>query len=192
VTRRGLIHGLLVILLGGDPAARLGRFGWRIPDVAAGPPAPSSGPVSSRPLSSPDLEDLVSFAGVLVEGRTLSPVEVSYLVDHIGYRVTQGPDYLSFYRSAITLINRMAGARFSSLGLDQRIALVTRYRLNSAVIWPDEDLGPSPDDARDVRTRVAPDLIGGYYGSPVGWAVVGYDAFPGRCADLGRYTGAGS
>ena len=36
---------------------------------------------------------------------------------------------------------------------------------------------------RIVRTRAVPDLIGGYYGSPAGWAVVGYQSFPGRCGD---------
>jgi hypothetical protein len=39
-----------------------------------------------------------------------------------------------------------------------------------------------------VRTRVIPDLIEGYWGSPAGWAAVGYEAFPGRCGDLTRYT----
>jgi hypothetical protein len=134
----------------------------------------------------------VSFAGVLVEGRILPPIEASHLVNHIQDRVTREPDYLSLYRRAVTLVNRLAGARFSSLDLGQRIALVTRYRLISTPISPDEVLGPFADDARDIRTRAVPDLIGGYYGSPAGWAAVGYDAFPGRCADLARYTSPGS
>ena len=53
-------------------------------------------------------------------------------------------------------------------------------------------LGPFPDDASLVRTRVVPNLIAGYYASPAGWAVVGYDVFPGRCGDLARYTGPGA
>src|SRR2546421_591140 len=74
----------------------------------------------------------------------------------------------------------------------ERSALVTRFRLGSAATLPDEDLGPFPDDASLVRTRVVPDLIAGYYASPAGWAVVGYDVFPGRCGDLARYTGPGA
>jgi hypothetical protein len=35
---------------------------------------------------------------------------------------------------------------------------------------------------------VVRDLVGGYYNSPAGWAVVGYAHFPGRCGDLGRYV----
>jgi len=184
-----LVRGLLLVLFGGEPAARLGRLSWRTQHAAAGPPAPRYGPESLPPLSGPELEDLASFAGVLVEGRALPPVEATHLVDHIQDRATREPDYLSLYRRAVTLVNRLAGARFSSLDLDQRIALVTRYRLTAA---PDEFLGPFPDEARDIRTRAVPDLIGGYYGSPAGWAAVGYDAFPGRCADLARYTGPGS
>jgi len=45
---------------------------------------------------------------------------------------------------------------------------------------------------RAIRTRAVPDLIGGYYGSPAGWAVVGYTTFPGRCEDLTRYVRAES
>src|SRR2546422_1875618 len=29
-----------------------------------------------------------------------------------------------------------------------------------------------------------PIFLAGYYGSPAGWAVVGYATFPGRCGDL--------
>jgi len=192
VTRRGLVRGLLLILFGGDPAARLGRFGWRTQYVAAGPPASPYGPESPQPLSSPELEDLVSFAGVLVAGRILSPIEASPLVDHVQNRVTREPNYLSIYRRAVTLVNRLAGGRFSSLGIAERVSLVTRYRLISAPVSPDENLGPFPDDALDVRTLIVPDLIGSYYRSPAGWTIVGYDAFPGTCADLARYTRPGS
>src|SRR5437660_10842629 len=132
MTRRGLVRGLLLILFGGDPAARLGRLGWRTQYVAAGPPASPFGPESPRLLASRELEDLVSFAGVLEEGRILPPTEASRLVDHIQDRVTREPDYLSLYRRAVKLVNRLAGVRFSSLDLDQQVALVTRYRLTSA------------------------------------------------------------
>jgi len=179
---------MLLILFGGDPAARLGWFDWRTQDVAAGPPASPYGPESPQPLSRPELEDLVAFAGVLVEGRILSPIEAGHLVDHVQERVTREPNHLSIYRRAVTLVNRLSGARFSSLGIDQRVALVTRYRLIPAPVSLDENLGPFPDDALDVRTLVVPDLIGSYYRSPAGWTIVGYDAFPGTCADLARYT----
>src|SRR5207253_1855666 len=117
---------LLLILFGGDPAAHRGLFSWQIPDVAAGPPGVPSGAASLRPLSSLELQDLVSFAGVLVAGRTLSQVEAGYLVDHMQNRMMREPDSLSLYQRAVTLLNRLAGARFSSLGIDQQTALVAR------------------------------------------------------------------
>ncbi len=86
------------------------------------------------------------------------------------------------------MLDRLAGTRFSGLALDRRRALLSRHRLTSATVLPGEPLGPYPDDARAVRTRAVPDLIGGYYASPVGWAAVGYATFPGRCGDLARYT----
>ena len=69
---------------------------------------------------------------------------------------------------------------------------MTRHRLAASDVGPDEELGAFPEQARDVRGRAVPDLIGGDYSSPVGWAVVGYDSFPGKCGDLTRYTGPGT
>jgi hypothetical protein len=139
-----------------------------------------------------ELNDLVAFGEVVVGPGPLSPIERGFLADHVRYRAPRASGYyLSLYRTTVGLLGRLAGARFSSLDVAQRNALVTRYRLSSSRVWPDEDLGPFPEDARTVRTRVVADLIGGYYGSPAGWAVVGYDAYPGRCSDLARYTGPG-
>ena len=185
-TRRNLILGL-VATLGLDPSGFLGSLG-RARDVivrlAQVPLAPAPGT-----LSSPELEDLLAFAEMLVEGRPVSPPERAYLVDHIETRVKQGSGYyLDLYRTTVGLLGRLAGARFSSLDVAQRIVLMTRHRLTSSDVRPGEQLGAWPEEAREVRTRAAPDLIGGYYGSPAGWAVVGYDAFPGRCGDLSRYT----
>jgi hypothetical protein len=126
---------------------------------------------------------------VLVAGNAFSPDERGYLVDHIEDRVKRGGGYyLSLYRTTVGLLERLARTRFSDLDVAQRVALVTRHRLSSSDVRPRESLGAWPDDARAVRTRAVPDLIGGYYGSPAGWALVGYASFPGRCSDLARYT----
>jgi len=189
MTRRGLIRRLLLIF----------SIQWIVPwrgagrrSLAAAQPAPQVSEPPAETLSALELDDLVAFGEVVVGPGTLSPIERGFLVDHIRYRAPRASGYyLSLYRTTTGLLGRLAGVRFSSLDVDQRNALVTRYRLSSSRVWPDEDLGPFPDDARTVRTRVVGDLIGGYYGSPAGWAVVGYDAYPGRCSDLARYTGPG-
>ncbi len=183
--RRHLILGLGAAL-GLDLPALPRWLGGRGRGAAqAAPPAPAP---ASAGLSATDLEDLLAFAGVLVAGaRPLSPDERGHLVDHIGYRVTQGAGYyLDLYRTTVRLLDRLAGTRFSSLDTARRVEVVTRHRL----------AGPArpgtrrvlSEEAADTLARVVPDLVGGYYASPAGWAVVGYAVFPGRCGDLARYT----
>lgn len=131
----------------------------------------------------------MAFAEMLVADGPLSAAERDYLVEHIERRTTQGGGYyLELYRTSVGLLERLAGARFSSLDFSRRLALITRYRLSSSVVHPEEHLSRFPKEVREVRTRAVPDLIGGYYASPAGWAVVGYSAFPGTCGDLARYT----
>jgi hypothetical protein len=133
---------------------------------------------------------LLAFGEIVVEGRSLPAAERGYLASYIEERAEEASGYYrTNYRTAVDLLNRLAGSPFSSLDFDQRIALVVLHHLTSSRVLPDEDLGPFPEDVRAVRTQVVPDLIRGYYGSPAGWAVVGYDTFPGRCGNLARYTG---
>jgi hypothetical protein len=189
MTRRSLIRRLLLIF-SVQPIVPWRGAGRQ--SLAAAQPAPRPAEPLTETLSASGLDDLVAFGEVVVGPGPLTPIERGFLVDHIQYRVPRASGYyLSLYRTTVGLLERLAGARFASLDVDQRNAVVTRYRLSSSRVWPDEDLGPFPEDARAVRTRVVGDLIGGYYGSPAGWAVVGYDAYPGRCSDLARYTGPG-
>ena len=166
----------------------MGPLWWPVQDsdarlVGQGPTAAPS----SR-LSAPDLEDLVAFAELLVEGRALSPVERDSLVASIAEHIAREPEYLGLCRTTVSLLRGMAGRRFSSLDMTERIELMTRHRLNSPDAPPEGDLGPVADAARAVRTRARRDLIADYYNSPAGWAAIGYDVFPGRCGDLARYT----
>lgn len=183
-TRRSLLHGLVLAFGGGQAGsfAGLGRRAralraWLVPGPAEAAPAA---------LSDADRDDVVAFAEVVVAGGTLSATERSVLLEHVHDRLNRGEQYyVDLYRTTAGLLMRLAGARFSTLDVAQRVALVTRSRLAVADVRPGETVG---DDARAVRTRAVPDLIGAYYASPAGWALVGYSAFPGRCSDLARYT----
>jgi hypothetical protein len=136
------------------------------------------------------MEDLVTFGEVLVEGRTLPPPERRYVIEHIEDRTIRSPEYLSLYRTAATTLDRLAGQRFATLDISARIELVSRHRLSSPG-GPGDDSAVVPADMQALRMRVVPDLTRGYYGSPAGWAAVGYESFPGRCGHLTRYTGPG-
>jgi hypothetical protein len=188
MTRRRLIQRVLLIL-GIKP---VGLFGC-VPRQAGNrtfQPVGAAGdqPVETKRLSPAEMEDLLAFGEVLVEGRPLTPSERRYLADYIAERTTSAPWYLSLYRTTVGTLERLAGRRFASVGLPERVELISRYRLAVAQVRSSEDLGPLREEIRLLRRRAVPDLIRGYYSSPVGWAVVGYQSFPGRCGDLTRYT----
>jgi len=191
VTRRKLI--LIVLTVPGlDVSSLSGLFGGRTSEVLTRA-ASDSTDSTRRAISGAEVEDLVAFAEALVGAAPLSRPEREHLVDHIEHRAKQGSGYyLDLYRTTVHLLNRLAGARLSSLDLPRRAALMTRHRLMVSDVRPGERLGPFAEDARAVRTRTVPDLIGGYYGSPAGWAAVAYGDFPGKCGDLTRYTRAES
>jgi hypothetical protein len=142
----------------------------------------------TNPLSSAEMDDLVAFGEVLVEGRRLASGERRQLLKHIQDQSKRNPDYLALYRTAASLVNRLADRSFAHLSLDERIDVIARNRLAAPVDAAQEDRGPLLADMRALRTRTIPDLIRGYYAAPAGWKIAGYDTFPGRCGDLTRYT----
>ena len=135
-------------------------------------------------LSGAELQTLVAYGEVLVESRELSSAERGYLVEHIEQSVREHPETVARYKTTARLLDRLARARFATLDLDRRRALVTRHRLDARPVGGEDPA----DETLDIRTRVLPDLIEGYWASPAGWAAVGYTTFPGRCGDLARYT----
>jgi hypothetical protein len=187
VTRRGLIQQALLIL-GIDATGLIGCAARRVADRAF--PSVRAAPDATAELSRTELEALIAFGEALVEGRTLSLAERRPLVEHIEDRTRHRPGALSLYRTAVSTLDRLAGRRLASLEVGERIQLIARHHLVRGPGSREEELGPLPAEIYSLRLRVVPDLIRGYYGSPAGWAVVGYQTFPGRCGDLTRYTRA--
>jgi len=188
MTRRVLLQGLVVSFWGGAAEAaqrliaRLRRAGGALVHGASEPTPETS------TLSAGELESLLAFGEVLVEGAALSALGRSCLAEHIEESARHGPEQLAQYRRAVRLLDRLAGKAFSSLEITDRVQLLSRHRLAARAVPPGEDREPLAGEARAVRTEVIPDLIEGYWSSPAGWAAVGYEAFPGRCGDLTRYT----
>lgn len=141
-------------------------------------------------LSKGEMETIVAFAAVLVEGRELDPQEAGYVAEHVTDKAGKTPGYLALYRKTAGLLDRLAGAPFSSLSLEKRTDLMTRHGLTDYDVRIREYLLPWSRETLTVRALTVPDLIAGYYFSPAGWAAVGYRVFPSRCGDLMRYTGA--
>jgi hypothetical protein len=139
-------------------------------------------------LSAVELENLAAFGEVLVEGRTLSTTERSHLIEYLDNLTRSTPGYLPLYRMTASLLDHLAGARFGSLDVRARAEVMVRHRLTSDDVSAREYLLPVGRQELAVRVLAVPDLIGGYYRSAPGWALVGYDAFPGRPSNLIRYT----
>ena len=188
MTRRTLIQRLFLIL-GISPFGPREPWPARVAEAGPRPVRPLFDPTpESGTLSKAEMDDLVAFAEVLVGDGTLPLVERGYLVEHIEDRMRRSPGYLSLYRTTVRTLERLAGHRFASREIRERLEVIARHRLAVSDIWPGEDLGRFPVQIRALRKRAVPDLIGGYYASPAGWAVVGYEVFPGRCGDLTRYA----
>lgn len=187
MTRRSLIQRALQ-LLGIGFGGPIGCVSRRVNGASTSVEAPVDPASKFTPLSIAEVDDLVALGELLVEGRALTSGERLYLVEHIEEQTRRNPGYVSLYRSAASILTRLGGRRFARLEVRDRIDLIARHRLTAPVEDRAQDPDPLAADMRALRTQAIPDLIRGYYASPAGWAVVGYDTFPGRCGDLTRYT----
>ena len=145
----------------------------------------SAGAEEPRRLSPAELDTLVAFGEVVVEGRALTGDARTTLSAAGVEAVDRASDRIGLYRGAAQLLDRLAGREFAGLNLADRTALVTAHRLGLRVAQDEPALS---DDARFIRTSLAPELVVEYWRSAAGWAAVGYQTFPGRCGDLARYT----
>lgn len=188
MTRRRLLQ-LLGLVVGAIVAALIAWRPWAfVRRIAAAirPRLDLSSPTGA--LSPAELATVVAFGEILVDGGTLPPLARGYLVEHIDDRTRRSPGFLALYRTTAEVLDGLAGAPFSTLAADECARLTTDHRLTVADVTTRELLVPFSRQKLTVRTLAVPDLLLGYYASPAGWAVVGYEIFPGRCGDLTRYT----
>lgn len=158
----------------------------RVRAARAGLPATARPAVA--PLTADEVETLVALAESAADDRPLSPEWRRDLAQEITESARDNTDERAAYRTAAALVDRLAGRRFAGVDFAERVALVTRQGLHVSGVPPGEPPGDFPEERQAVRTRAIPALIAAYWRSPAGWAAVDYDAFPGRCSDLTRYT----
>jgi len=138
-----------------------------------------------------EIETVIAYADVLVDGIDLSEESKDYLKRHVEERVENEPGYHSLYQMTVALLDGLAPQHeFSRVPRQERVALLEKHGLMSCRVRRRENLSPFGRKERMVRALAASDLVAAYYRSPGGWTVVGYSASPGRCGDLSRYTRA--
>jgi hypothetical protein len=188
VTRRRLLALLSLLVLGvGAILVRWRRPQlWQLARIHLTPRLDESSPTGT--LTRDELQTVVAFGEILVEGRALSSTERECLVEYLNDRTRGVPGYLELYRTAAALLDRTAGQPFATLDAGRRAAVMVSRRLVDYDVRTREYLLPFRRQELALRTLVVPDLIEGYYRSAAGWAIVGYAAFPGRCGDMLRYT----
>jgi hypothetical protein len=140
-------------------------------------------------LSENEMGFIIAFGETLIAENPFSETEKGYLRRHIDYRTKKTPGFFSVYRMTANLLQDItSNGEFAKFSIAERINLLKRHDLLSYDVQAREYLSPFHRQELITRTLAVPDLIGGYYASPAGWAIVRYDAFPGRCGDLSRYT----
>jgi hypothetical protein len=188
MTRRRLVQ-LLGLVVGAIAAILIAWRRWSFVRWIAKvlePRLDASSPTGT--LAPRELATVVAFGEILVNGGTLPPLERRYLAEHVEDRARRIRGFLALYRMTAELLDGLGRAPFATLAPDERARLMTGHRLAVADVRTRELLVPSSRRRVMVRSLVVPDLMLGYYTSPAGWAVVGYETFPGRCGDLTRYT----
>lgn len=142
-------------------------------------------------LSRREMDALLAYGEVLVSDTALSPAARAELELHVRERSEHEAGYHALYRLAVEVLDETVGGDFAARTPDERRRAVRRRGLHRYDVRPRHYLWPIDRRSLTVRALAARDLVAGYFLSAPGWALVGYDAFPGRCRDLSDYTRAG-
>ena len=142
-------------------------------------------------LSRDEMDTVLAYAEVLLGDAALSPRGRADLEQHIGDRCEHEPGYRAIYRLAVSVLDEAASGPFTARSPEERRRIVHRRGLHRYDVRARDWLWSFDRRGLAVRALAGRDLVTGYFLSPAGWAVVGYDAFPGRCRDLADYTRAG-
>lgn len=136
-----------------------------------------------------EMRNIVAFGETLVAPESTPPV--NFFIDYVNVVTQNQPGYLKvFQRSAalldatsVDLFGQSTWLHFAALPLPQRDkvlrALLWQYS-GSDLIAPKVEKIVASRHVLALRKYVMGPLIEHYYRSPYGWALVGYESFPGR------------
>ena len=160
-------------------------------------PAAGTGPLS------PDLEQrLWPLAVVLLPSR-IDPEGRAAVEEHLRWRALESPGYRAAFTQGLALLDEETKNRFPK---EVRFGDLSREEANQVLTSLLDGIDPYPryrqvprevllsffDQGRlarfHFRRHVVSEILHAYYQSAAGWALVGYEAFPGRCGGPGFYS----
>jgi hypothetical protein len=160
-------------------------------------PATGAGPLS------PDLERrLWSLAVVLLPSR-IEPQGRAAVEEHLRWRALESPGYRAAFAQGLALLDQETRNRFPN---QVRFGDLSREEANQVLTSLLAGIEPYPrfrQVPREVllsyldrgrlarfhfRRHVVSEILHAYYQSGAGWALVGYEAYPGRCGGPGFYS----
>jgi Gluconate 2-dehydrogenase subunit 3 len=151
-------------------------------------------------LRDDEFRNIAAFGEVLIPADDTPGVDEAWVRDYVDRQTTARAGWLEEYRSAASLLDRLAseaGQRepFSTLPFSVRDSIVRQSFPGNGTFaqWVFQLSICTTPGRQKMRawTLVARDLIDGFYGSPGGWAVIGYTNYPGTAAQDPRgYTQA--
>jgi hypothetical protein len=141
-------------------------------------------------LPDEDMRNIVALGETLVAPESVPPVD--FFHDYVNAVTQSERGLLKEYECASELLNRSSAGLFVQGAARQQFAelpLSRRDKVLQALLWqysgsdrivPKVEKLAASRDALALRMYIMGPLIEHYYRSPYGWAVVGYESFPGR------------
>jgi len=160
-------------------------------------PGTGTGPLSA------DMEGrLWSLAVVLLPSR-IKPEGRSAVEEHLRWRALESPGYRAAFEQGLALLDQETRKRFPQ---QVRFQDLSREQANQVLTSLLAGIDPYPrfrqvprevllsfvDQGRlarfHFRRHLVSEILHAYYQSGAGWALVGYEAYPGRCGGPGFYS----
>ncbi len=149
-------------------------------------------------LAADEMRTIVALGRVLIPDDETPGARATWVERYVNERTARHPGYLPEYKAAVALLDAAAAQvapsrpRFHQLTLEQGGEVMEDLfgRRGSASRWwrRVERILPAGQRKQRCWSFVIEDLLSGFYSTPAGWAVVGYDNYPGVPGDPRAYT----
>jgi hypothetical protein len=152
---------------------------------------------------SPDMERRLWSLAVVLLPSQIDPVGRSAVMEHLRWRASESPGYRAAVAQGVALLDRETKRRFPKR---ERFGALSRDDANRVLASLIAGIKPYPrfrELPRDLllsfldrgrierfrlRRHVVSEILHAYYQSGAGWALVGYDTYPGLCGGPGSYS----